>query len=332
MGAAEDFEVLCVGETMVMVTPEVAVPLRTAGACVLRAGGAESNVAIFLSALGHRVAWASRLGNEPLGELVLDAVGGTGVDTSKVEIADGEQTGVYFKDPGRDGTRVYYYRSTSAASRMAPGFLNRSQAQGVRAVHVSGITAALSRSCAALLDDIVIRRVLGDAVVSFDVNYRTALWSAEQAAPVLLRLAEAADVVFVGLDEAAELWGTSRAEEVRPILPTPSWVIVKDASREAYEFASPAVTRVPALRVEVVEPVGAGDAFAAGWLSGWLRGLPGRGRLRLGHLMAAVALSSTSDHGAVPGPEDLQVTLQLDDHEWDGYRPVTTDNQEPDQA
>lgn len=315
-------EALCLGETMVLVTPKHAAPLRCAETFVLRAGGAESNVAMFLADLGHRVAWASRLGEDPLGHVVLDAVGSTGVDTSLVEVATGEKTGVYFKDPAPEGTSVHYYRAGSAASRMTPAFLSHLPREGVRVIHVSGITAGLSESCAALMDTLVIDRAFGDALVSFDVNYRQQLWPRDRAAPALLRLAQAADIVFVGLDEATHLWGTNTPEEVRREVGTASSLIVKDGSKAAYEFDDSAVERVAALQVQVVEPIGAGDAFAAGWLSGWLRELPAKSRLRLGHLMAAVALSSTSDHGRGPGEEALHEALALADEQWAAHVPL----------
>lgn len=330
MAQPVELDALCIGETMVMVTPETSVPLRSATSFVLRAGGAESNVAMFLSALGHRVAWASRLGADALGEVVLDAVRASGVDTSCVEISSREPTGVYFKDPAVEGTRVYYYRSSSAAARMTPGFLDRFSGLRPRVVHVSGITPALSQSCSDLVDEIVISRALGDVRVSFDVNYRSALWSSSAASGMLLRLAQAADIVFVGLDEAAELWGTTNPEEVRREVAAPQWVIVKDGGRKAVEFGPSGTWEVPALAVDPVEPVGAGDAFAAGWLSGWLGDRTAKARLRLGHLMAAVAMSSTSDHAAVPGPEAIRARLELDDEKWVRSASPTSHPQEAD--
>lgn len=319
-GAAVD--AVCLGETMVMVTPERSAPLETAPSFVLRAGGAESNVAVLLSSLGHTAAWLSRLGDDPLGRIVLEAVRRTGVDTSSVEVAQGEQTGVYFKDPAPDGTRVYYYRRSSAASRMGAELLPRLRDRTARLVHVTGITAALSDTCARLIDEVVVKRAIGTGAVSFDVNYRPALWSPDQAAPVLLELARSADIAFVGLDEAATLWGTTTAADVRRAVSTPEFLIVKDSDRDAVAFGPEGVQQVPALQVEVVEPIGAGDAFAAGWLAGWLRDLPGTTRLRLGHLIAAVALSSTSDHSVVPGPDDLAARLEMHDDEWRRLAPA----------
>jgi 2-dehydro-3-deoxygluconokinase len=309
-------EVLCLGETMVMVTPAPGGRLDAESSFALRAGGAESNVAMYLAELCHRAAWLSRVGGDPLGALLLSEVAATGVDTSLVEVAAGEPTGVYFKDPAPRGTSVYYYRRGSAASAMSPEFLRRRGPESAAVVHTSGITPALSDTCRNLVHHVVVDRPLRDAVVTFDVNHRPALWEPGTAGPVLRDLARAADVVFVGLDEAETLWGVSTAAETRALLPEPSVLVVKDGAVEATAFHAGGVDRVPALEVEVVEPVGAGDAFAAGWISGMLRGLDHAARLRLGHLVAGAALGSTSDHAALPAWEVLADRLAVDAVAW----------------
>ena len=305
---AADVDVLCVGETMAMVTPHGGAPLAPTTPLALAAGGAESNVAAFLAPLGHRVAWASRLGDDPLGRIVRDLVRDTGVDTSLVELTD-RPTGLYVKAPGPDGTAVLYYRSGSAASTMDVEFAGRLDAVRPRVLHLSGITPALSPGCRDLVRHLVLDRPVGGAVVSFDVNHRPGLWSAERASEELATLAQAADVVLVGLDEARRLWGCRTAEEVRSVLDRPAALVVKDGADEAVSFGPEGTTRVPARRVDVVEPVGAGDAFAAGWLSGMLDGRDAWERLALGHLVAAAALGSATDHADLPTRAQIQLEL-----------------------
>jgi 2-dehydro-3-deoxygluconokinase len=307
-------DLVAVGETMVMVTPVDAVPLDQAHHLVARVGGAESNVAMYLAGLGHRAIWTSRVGDDPFGRIVLRHVAAAGVDVSSVVIDSGAPTGVYFKDPRSEGTLVYYYRSGSAASRLEASVLDQPALAGARILHLSGITPALSAGCLALVRHAVVGRALGTAQVSFDVNYRPALWS-DDPGPVLRELANAADLVFVGLDEAQSLWGVTDATAVRRLLPDPDVVVVKDGP-----IGATALTRggntvfVPAPRVRVVEPVGAGDAFAAGYLSADLHGRDLRARLRMGHLVAAHALTVMSDHAPLPdqGWFDERVTADVD--------------------
>ncbi|MFG1928124.1 sugar kinase [Cryptosporangium sp. NPDC048952] len=276
------FDVVCVGEAMALVTPDPPGPLASGGPMRLDVAGAESTVASYLAQLGARTAWVSAVGADPLGSLVCSRIASYGVDVSTVVVDPSAPTGVFFKDPGASGTTVHYYRAGSAASRLGPSTLPSS-----RVVHLSGITPALSSSCAALVDAVFDSGV----TASFDVNYRPGLWSVEQAAPVLAGLARRADVVFVGLDEARTLWGVRTAADVRELLPEPERVIVKDGAVGAYSDAC----FVPAPTVDVVEPVGAGDAFAAGYLFGLLNDAPESERLRLGHQLAGAALRVTGD-------------------------------------
>ncbi|MET4590749.1 sugar kinase [Arthrobacter sp. 754] len=302
-------DVICVGETMAVVTPAGAQPLSTATECLLGFGGAESNVAAHLAEFGYRTGWASRLGQDPFGDRIMDGLSSRGVDLSMVTRDPTAPTGVYFKDPDLGyGARTLYYRAGSAASHMEPDDAHAWPLDQTGWIHTSGINAALSASCSALTELLLDQARSAGYRVSFDVNYRAALWGADIAGPRLLHLASKATVVLVGLDEAEMLWGCRTAEEVAALLPDPRHLIVKDAATEAVEFQREGkdqiTVRLPAHRVDVVEPVGAGDAFAAGYLAGLLRGDNPEDRLALGHSFAAWTLGTRADyrpgHGVKP--------------------------------
>jgi 2-dehydro-3-deoxygluconokinase len=296
-------EVLCIGETMAMVTSTDASPVATAQTFTISPGGAESNLAQHLAELGVPTAWVSALGADPLGDRVLAAIAASGVDTRWVSRDADANTAVYVKDPG---AKVYYYRKGSAASRLGPAHVPGWPVATARWVHVSGITPALSDSCRALLPAVMDAAREAGAGISFDVNYRPALWPTADAAATVRPLANRADVVLVGRDEAEVLWGTPTAEEVAVLFPDAGRVVVKDGSVEAVEFdrtgGAEVVTRVPARRVEVVESVGAGDAFGGGYLAALLRGDDAENRLAMGHSLAAWVLGSPADHRAGHGP------------------------------
>jgi 2-dehydro-3-deoxygluconokinase len=296
-----DLDIVCVGESMVVLTPDPLGALASAETLRRGAGGAESNVAGYLAPLGVRVAWASRVGADPFGAFVHATIAAAGVDCRWVTTDPDAPTGIYFKDPGRG---VHYYRRGSAASRLGPPLWNVVTPAAPRWLHLTGITPALSDSCRALVEAALYERAVPGAAVSFDVNYRPALWEPGTAAPVLRDLASRADLVLVGLDEAEALWGCATADDVRALLPAPPTLVVKDGAVGATAFGADGRVFVPANAVEVVEPVGAGDAFAAGYLFGTLRNLPPEARLRLGHTLAAAALGSTGDTGAAP-PADV---------------------------
>ncbi|WP_194396957.1 sugar kinase [Microbacterium atlanticum] len=290
---------LAIGETMAMVTPVVAAPVEDAEGFLLDAGGAESNVAAHVAALGHRARWFSALGADALGRRIVRQLGARGVDVSRV-VFDGEHpTGLYVKDPGAG---VLYYRRGSAASFLSQGDADRVSFDGIDLLHVSGITAAISVSAASFLSRVIQRAREHGVPVSFDVNHRAPLWDAAAAADPLLQLARRADLVFVGRDEAETLWGTATAADVRALLPDVPELIVKDGDVGATAFAGGDEVFEPALVVEVVEAVGAGDAFAGGYLAGWLSGDPVPDRLRAGHERAARTLQTTTDSVHEPSP------------------------------
>src|SRR5690625_4376815 len=163
-------------------------------------------------------------------------------------------------------------------------------------VHLTGITPALSASCAHLIEAAIDTARSAGTAVSFDINYRPALWPVDTAAPVLLALGRRADILLVGLDEAHTLWNCRTPQDVRALFPAVR-LVVKDAEVGATEFDARGAdgTFVPSPVVDVVEVVGAGDAFAAGYLTADLRGAGASARLQAGHDQAARVLGSTSD-------------------------------------
>ncbi|WP_405938560.1 sugar kinase [Streptomyces sp. NBC_00726] len=358
MSGTTPADVVCLGESMVTFLPSRPGRLADVPSFDRGIGGAESNVACALAAAGHRAAWVSRVGADGFGDHLVEAVAAYGVDTSFVRRDPSRPTGIYFRtatDRATDVHEVAYYRAGSAASAMSPSTVPYDGLPAGRILHLSGITAALSPDCLALLHELTAPRA-GRPLISFDVNYRPGLWRGESAG-VLLELARRADVVFVGEDEAEAAWGVVGAAAIREALPGPGVVVVKRGADGVTVFSSDTgqpefqplrrlrsgvrggapvregagwgeaprsgpdtVTHVPALRVDVIAPVGAGDAFAAGFLSGTLRGLSARERARHGHLMAAATLTVPGDLTAPPAREHADRLTALDDDAWGRLR------------
>ncbi|MEU2678906.1 sugar kinase [Streptomyces sp. NPDC007107] len=329
-------DVVCLGESMVTFLPSQPGRLADVPSFGRGIGGAESNVACALAAAGHRAKWVGRVGADGFGDHLVDTIAGYGVDTSAVRRDPGRPTGIYFRtatDRATDTHEVAYYRAGSAASAMSPENVPYEDLLGTRVLHLSGITAALSADCLALLRDLTAPRE-GRPLVSFDVNHRPGLWRDGEAGPeVLLDLARRSDLVFVGEDEAEEAWGVHGTEAIRAALPEPDVLVVKRGSDGVTVFSRTAgtggtgggtaedtVTTVPSLHVDVVAAVGAGDAFAAGFLSATLRGLPVRDRARHGHLMAAAVLTVPGDLTGPPPRDHADRLAALDDEAWGTLR------------
>lgn len=382
MTTTPDIDVVCLGESMVTFLPSRSGPLADVPSFDRSIGGAESNVACTLARAGYRARWVSRVGADGFGDHLVRTIAAHGVDTRAVERDPARPTGIYFRTDGerptephatattvaapdttttdttdastppQDGSlsEVVYYRAGSAASAMSPTNVAIEALGSGQVLHLTGITAALSDECRALMRALTGARGGGrpGPLVSFDVNYRVGLWQDHTATPstsaststststspttpipgdhsgpgVLLELARHSDIVFVGEDEARAAWGVEGGPgAVRDALPEPSVLVVKQGSTGATAFVAgePAVF-APALRVDVVSPVGAGDAFAAGFLAGTLRGLPVRERLRHGHLMAAAALTVPGDLAAPPASAHAERLVALDARAWGTLR------------
>ncbi len=323
-------DVVALGESMVTFLPARPGRLADVPSFDRGIGGAESNVLCALAAAGHTTRWVSRVGADGFGDHLVEAIARYGVDTSAVRRDPHRPTAIYFRtadDRDTDAHEVVYYRAGSAASAMAPGSVDEDALASGRVLHLSGITPALSADCLDLVRHLCTRRADRGPLVSFDVNYRPRLWEAADAgssrAPgVLLDLARGADLVFVGEDEAARAWGvTGGPAALRAVLPEPDTLVVKQGGRGAtvLRHGEDPVFQ-PALRVDVVAPVGAGDAFAAGFLSAALRDLPTNRRLRHGHLMAAAALTVPGDLAAPPARPHADRLAALDDAAWETLR------------
>ncbi|MFD0309821.1 sugar kinase [Streptomyces sp. NPDC127119] len=340
-------EVVTLGESMVTFLPSRPGRLADVPTFERAIGGAESNVACVLAAAGHTTRWVSRVGADGFGDHLLETIASYGVDTSAVQRDPTRPTGIYFRTAGdraTDAHEVAYYRTGSAASAMSPTTVDLRTLQATDILHLSGITAALSTTCLSLLKSLTTPCPSGAIprpLISFDVNYREGLWpDATTAGDTLLTLARGADLVFVGEDEAEEAWGiTGGPTAIREALPEPRTLVIKNGSKGATVFESKVsthththtppphptregdtVTEAPALHVDVVAPVGAGDAFAAGFLSATLRGLPPKHRLRHGHLMAAAALTTPGDLAAPPSRAHADRLAALDDTAWGRLR------------
>lgn len=297
--------ILCVGEALISLTPPVGTPLQEATDLLISTGGAEVNVAAHLARLGVPTRFAGRVGDDPFGARLRQTLAELGVDTRYLEVDPVRPTGLYVKDANESATTMRYYRSTSAATsyRHVP----QEALDDVEHVHITGITPALSDDCRELVEDLL---ALPHLRTSFDVNYRSALWGVAEAAGTLLALAEQADTVFVGLDEAGDVWGCRTVDDVRRLLPQPSELVVKDGPREAVAFVGSQMVRVPAPVIEVVEPVGAGDAFAAAYLAARHYGHDPKDALHWGHTLAGAVLQVLGDHGVAMDRTSLEEQLR----------------------
>lgn len=305
-----DGRVVTFGETMALLRPDGTGSLSDAELLRVGIGGAESNVAIALARLGTPVTWLSRVGADGFGERIVRSLLAEGVEVEAI-VDDLSPTGVMVKQrPTTDATRpVIYYRTGSAASRLAPGDLPALGIGDAALLHVTGITPALSESAhAAVLEAVAVAGAAG-VPVSFDVNHREALWRGRDAAATYRAIASGATIVFAGLDEAqlllgADLDAAAAADAIAALGPTQ--VVIKLGEDGCLALIDGVRHEVPAVPVQVVDTVGAGDAFVAGYLAELLAGLPAEARLATAVTTGAFACTSAGDWEGYPRRDQLR--------------------------
>ena len=296
-----------IGETMALFSAQEPGALRHQSALRVRVGGAESNTAIAASRLGTPAAWIGRVGDDGLGDLVVDTLRGAGLAVTA--IIDPAPTSIMVKEHRSPATtEITYYRANGPGAHLTPDDLDEALIRQAGVVHLTGITPALSASARRTV--FAAAEVARDAgvPVSFDVNFRSKLWSAHEAGPVLRDLASRASIVFVGEDEAAVL-GVD-ADQPRAITEAiarwgPTEVVLKRGAQGACALEAGRFVRMPATPAVVVDVVGAGDAFAGGYLAEFLIGEPPEAKLETGTRCGAVLVGGHGDWEPAPSRRDL---------------------------
>jgi len=271
--------------------------------------GAESNVAVGVARLGGRSAWIGRVGDDEFGRLVRMTLAGEGVQT--VAVVDARApTGLMVKERRTaQTTRVQYYRTGSAGSRLCPDDVDEDLIRGAKVLHVTGITLALSPSArSAVHAAIAVARDAG-VLVSFDVNHRTALWSDAHASTDLRKIVTVADVVLATEDEARLVVDAPDAVGLaREIAGCgAAHVLIKQGADGAVAMVDGKLYTVPAVPVTAVDPVGAGDAFGAAYLTVLCHGGSVEERLQVAAAAGAFAVTVPGDWEGLPSVEDLDL-------------------------
>jgi 2-dehydro-3-deoxygluconokinase len=297
-------DVVTLGEMMAVFVAEQLGALREVTTFRRFVAGAEGNVAVGLSRLGCSAGMITRVGDDEFGRAIVFRLRGEGVDTSHVVVDTEAPTGLMFRERREVGsTNVAYYRRGSAASRLQPADLDPDYIGGARYLHMSGITPAISESAReTVFAAAAIARKANVAVV-LDPNMRFKLWTPDQAREVLLALTRGVDILLPGADEAELLTGEGEplAAARRLVGLGPRLVVVKLGSEGALAVTADEATPVPAMALpKVVDPVGAGDGFAAGFLAGQLKGLDLVESLALANRAGALATTVPSDLEGLP--------------------------------
>jgi 2-dehydro-3-deoxygluconokinase len=300
-----NFDVVTFGEAMVLLSPTESNRLESASYLHASVGGAELNCAIGLARLGHRVSWISRLGDDPFGQKIAKTARGEGVDVGRVEFVPEAPTGIMFKEvrPG-SASRVFYYRKQSAAATLR---LEQFAGLPARILFVTGITPALSAQNRELTIAVADQLRATGALVVFDPNMRFRLWPKEEARAAFLDLVKRSDVLLPSLVDAEILCGKSDPEAMLDQLSAmgPRQIAIKLGEQGVFFLDEKSRGYLPCFPVSEVDPVGAGDAFCAGVISGLLDKVSFAESVKRGAAMGAFCVSSWGDYAGLPMRSEL---------------------------
>lgn len=310
------YDVVTLGETMLRLTPPGFQQVEQAQSLDMHIGGSESNVAVGLSRLGLRTAWLSRLTNNAPGQKIASSIRAQGVDVSHVVWTEDDRIGLYFYEAGRPprpGT-VIYDRANSAMSRMQPDDLpDIFQPGTAQILHLSGISLAIGDAAAETTREAAKRAKDAGWTLSFDINYRALLWSAEEAVAGCDPVARLADILFLPLRDACTLYDTDDTPEtaIRAVASRyPQAVIVLTLGAEgALALDETGLFRQSAFRAEPVQRIGGGDAFVAGFLYGYYNAQDTVRALRWGTATAAMKYATPGDMPLIHR-QDIEKLLQ----------------------
>ncbi|MCL2001416.1 MAG: sugar kinase [Planctomycetes bacterium] len=313
MAASSPFELVTLGETMLALVPGASGPLRYVNSFHPRIAGAESNLAIGLAKLGHSASWISRLGDDEFGHYVNNMIRAEGVDVSGVTFDPDHRTGLMFKEMSAGETKVYYYRENSAASCMTPADVRAETLVGAKILHLTGITPILSDSCAETVRHAMSLADTHSIRISIDPNIRRRLWKGRDYAPLLKELTLKSHIVLLGLDEAEAMFKTEAPEEIFDILLTGGGraeaEAIKNGADGAWVADRNTRKRIPPMQCVCVEPIGAGDAFNAGFLAGLLEGLDIGMCGRMGNIAGGLATQVVGDIEGYPSRQKMRDIL-----------------------
>ncbi len=303
-------DIVTLGEPLIQLNAMSTGPLRHVAYFERHVAGAEANVCVAASRMGLKAGLISRVGDDEFGKCVLSTLRGEGVDVSHLRTEREGFTGVYFIQrgypiPGR--SKVFYYRKGSAASKLGPEDMDEEYIASSKVLFLTGITPPLSGSCLGACrraTDIAKRAGLK---IAFDTNIRPALWVGQDPKEALLPLLYKSDIVFTESSETKLLMGVSDpAKAARKLMSKgASVVVMKGGEKETVVYSEGQVNRQKAFDVPVVDPVGAGDALAGVFMSGYLKGWKIKDCLRAGAVAGSLVVSTRGDHENIPTESEI---------------------------
>jgi 2-dehydro-3-deoxygluconokinase len=307
-------DVVTIGDAMITLDPSSTGPMRFVSSFERKIGGAELNFAIGCARLGLKTGWISRLGNDEFGRHIFNTVRGEGVDVSEVELVDGYPTSLNFKEIMGDGSsRTFYYRDRSPTTVLTKETLNEEFLKNTKILHITGVFPAVDKTKnIELIRHAIIEAKKHGVMVSCDPNIRLKLWSEDEARDVLRSFLPYVDILLTGIEEAELMFGTSDTNEIIEHCKQfgITHLAIKKGEEGSVGYVDGEYVEAPAVKAKkVVDTVGAGDGFDAGFIYGILQNWPLEKALHFANIIGSMVVSVTGDNEGLPYLEDVLVQL-----------------------
>ena len=306
-------DVITIGDGMIAMCPKQKGPIMFSNTFERKIGGAEINVAIGCSRLGLKSGWISRLGNDDFGKYILKIARGEDVDTSEVKLVDGYQTSVYFREVLSDGSsRSFYYREKSPTSTMNLEDLNEEYFKNAKILHITGVFPSINKNNQrVILESVKLAKKL-NLKVSFDPNIRLKMWTKEEAKSFIEKLLPSVDILLIGDEEVELLLEDANIEKAIKTFHSYGieTVIVKKGAKGAIGSDGKNIYEAPAIKPKaLIDTVGAGDGFAAGFLTALLKGETLENCVRFANAVGSLVVGVEGDNEGLPYYDDVLVHL-----------------------
>lgn len=306
-------DVITIGDAMIAMCPQEKGPIIFCDTFKRKLGGAELNVAIGCARLGLKSGWISKLGNDDFGKYILKTAMGEGIDTSEVQFVDEYPTSVYFREVLADGSsRSFYYREKSPTSTMKCEELNEEYFKSSKVLHITGVFPSITKNNQEIILEAVRLARKNNLTVSFDPNIRLKMWTKEEAKAYIEKLLPDVDILLIGDEEIEVILGEVSIEDAIRTFHNYGIdkVIIKKGARGALGSDGKNIYEVDAIKPKaLVDTVGAGDGFAAGFLNTFIKGETLEDCLRYANAVGSLVVGIEGDNEGLPYHEDVLVHL-----------------------
>lgn len=306
-------DVITIGDAMVAMCPKEKGPILFCNTFERKIGGAELNVAIGCARLGLKSGWISRLGQDDFGKHILKTVRGEGIDTSQVELVEGYQTSVYFREVMANGdSRSFYYREKSPTSTMTAESLDENYFRNSKVLHITGVFPSINDNNKEILLKAVELAKKNNLLISFDPNIRLKMWTKSQAREFINKFLSEVDILLVGDEEISILIDEEDTNEAIKKFHDMGIdkVVVKRGAKGAIGSDGSNIYDVAAIKPKaLIDTVGAGDGFAAGFLSAYLKGDSFEESIEFANAVGSLVVGIEGDNEGLPYYEDVLAHL-----------------------